>query len=261
MVECLVADLCSCLKEYHLVVAASTPFRPAIQSRRNHGLEMLFSTAISLLLATGSIAQITLTGTNSISSTGADYPTGTEVSYASYRSESSRSDSTTYGTLFSDTTTMTSNATETASSNSTTSATRTLLVGGSASTTSTALNGTNIRNGTATSTSTSAAPTNTQPCNGHPAFCNRKFSNITYVAAHNSPFIKPGNAASNQMLPVTTQLEDGIRMRESDTRINEALLTGLQFSSRHTLSTGPSTSAIPPANFSTLAPSSPILQK
>jgi hypothetical protein len=72
-----------------------------------------------------------------------------------------------------------------------------------------------LENTTATSTSTSATPTNTQPCNGYSDFCSRKFSNITYVAAHNSPFIRPGNAASNQLLSVTTQLEDGIRMRES----------------------------------------------
>ncbi|EHK96348.1 hypothetical protein M7I_7936 [Glarea lozoyensis 74030] len=55
--------------------------------------------------------------------------------------------------------------------------------------------------------------------------CNRKYisgcaankhdtiySNITEVAAHNSPFVKPGNAAANQALPVTTQLNDGIRL-------------------------------------------------
>lgn len=32
------------------------------------------------------------------------------------------------------------------------------------------------------------------------------------MSAHNSPFIVPGNAASNQALPVTTQLNDGIRL-------------------------------------------------
>lgn len=65
-------------------------------------------------------------------------------------------------------------------------------------------------NGTAT---TSAAPqaSNTRPCNGHVEYCNRKFSNITQVVAHNSPFVRPQNAASNQALEVEDQLKDGIR--------------------------------------------------
>jgi hypothetical protein len=33
------------------------------------------------------------------------------------------------------------------------------------------------------------------------------------VTAHNSPFDRKGNLASNQQYPVTTQLNDGIRMR------------------------------------------------
>lgn len=222
---------------------------------------MLLSAAISLLLAVRATAQITLTGTKSVTSTGADYATGTDLTYATYESISTRSTSTTYGTLFSDSTTMTSNATETGTNNTLSSATRTLLVGSGASTTSTTLNGTNPRNSTATSTSTSATPTNTQPCNGHPEFCNRKFSNITYVAAHNSPFIRAGNAASNQMLPVTTQLEDGIRMRKSDTSITKSLLTETQSSFRPTLSTKPFTSVTPLARSSTWALSNPISRK
>jgi hypothetical protein len=31
------------------------------------------------------------------------------------------------------------------------------------------------------------------------------------VVAHNSPFVKPHNAASNQLYPVESQLNDGIR--------------------------------------------------
>lgn len=79
-------------------------------------------------------------------------------------------------------------------------------IGGSA--TSTATNGT----ARASSTSSSARPTNTTPCNGHPEFCNRKFSNITNVAAHNAAFVVKNNAASNQNLPILAQLNDGIRM-------------------------------------------------
>ena len=54
---------------------------------------------------------------------------------------------------------------------------------------------------------------NTQPCNGHPEFCARKYSNVSIIAAHNSPFVKPGNVAANQALDVESQLDDGIRMR------------------------------------------------
>ncbi|KAK5987262.1 putative secreted protein [Cladobotryum mycophilum] len=68
---------------------------------------------------------------------------------------------------------------------------------------------------TATGTSTAPAPTNTQPCNGWVEFCSRKYSNITMVGAHNSPFVRPGNSASNQALPVKVQLDDGIRFLQA----------------------------------------------
>ncbi|KAL9078064.1 MAG: hypothetical protein Q9157_003003 [Trypethelium eluteriae] len=64
----------------------------------------------------------------------------------------------------------------------------------------------------ATRTSSSAAPTNTQPCNNYVDFCTRKYSNITEVTAHNSMFTRANNAASNQALDVIDQLNDGIRM-------------------------------------------------
>ncbi|KAI1778208.1 PLC-like phosphodiesterase [Hypoxylon cercidicola] len=53
--------------------------------------------------------------------------------------------------------------------------------------------------------------TNTQPCNNYPEFCSRKYSNITYIACHNSPFITPNNLAANQQYDVTAQLNDGVR--------------------------------------------------
>lgn len=56
-------------------------------------------------------------------------------------------------------------------------------------------------------------PTNTQPCNLYVEFCGRSYGNITYVGAHNSPFARENNAAANQHLDTTTQLNDGIRMR------------------------------------------------
>lgn len=69
-------------------------------------------------------------------------------------------------------------------------------------------------NSTSSGTSSAAAPTNTQPCNGYTELCARKFSNVTEVCAHNSPFDVKNNAASNQDFGVATQLNDGIRMRK-----------------------------------------------
>ena len=60
--------------------------------------------------------------------------------------------------------------------------------------------------------STLTAASNTQPCNGHVEFCQRRYSNITHVAAHNSPFIRAGSAAANQRYGATDQLNHGIRL-------------------------------------------------
>ena len=64
------------------------------------------------------------------------------------------------------------------------------------------------------SSTTSSAPlaTNTVPCNNYPEFCSRKYSNITEVCAHNSAFSIKDNAASNQVLSIVDQLDDGVRM-------------------------------------------------
>jgi hypothetical protein len=60
---------------------------------------------------------------------------------------------------------------------------------------------------------TSARPTNTQPRNNYLEFCTRRYSNITEVCAHNSPFVRKNDVAANQVIEVTIQLDDGIRMR------------------------------------------------
>jgi len=75
---------------------------------------------------------------------------------------------------------------------------------------------TRTSNGTSTGTSTSTgpAPTNTVPCNGYPEFCQRQYSNITEVCAHNSAFAIQNNAGSNQEYGILDQLNDGVRMRE-----------------------------------------------
>lgn len=71
---------------------------------------------------------------------------------------------------------------------------------------------TNTLNQTRSSTSAGPQPTNKTPCNLHVEFCTRKYSNITQVCAHNSPFVKANNAAANQAFGVISQLDDGIRM-------------------------------------------------
>jgi len=63
-----------------------------------------------------------------------------------------------------------------------------------------------------TTTSGVSLPANTQPCNGYVELCTRSYGNITYVAAHNSPFVMQNNVAANQNLEVAQQLGDGIRM-------------------------------------------------
>lgn len=83
-------------------------------------------------------------------------------------------------------------------------------------TTATNLTETETGTGTGTGTETGPAePSNTQPCNNHVEYCTRKYSNITNIAAHNSPFVRPGNSGSNQELGVTTQLNDGIRLLQA----------------------------------------------
>ncbi|KAL1801639.1 hypothetical protein ACET3X_001981 [Alternaria dauci] len=61
-------------------------------------------------------------------------------------------------------------------------------------------------------------PSNTRPCNGYVEFCERRFSNVSMVVAHNSPFVRPHNAASNQVYPVLNQLSDGIRGLQFETQ-------------------------------------------
>ena len=179
-------------------------------------MRLLASSHIVLLLATGVLAQhgVVLRAEDTTVTSGTGTPANglpTEsVTYASYESTVTLATATDEAIS-----TETGNSTETATSSESTD-TVTLLVGGKGKTTITGTGGTATESGNATETSSTATavPTNTRPCNGYPEFCERPYSNITQVAAHNSPFVRTGNAASNQFLPVTTQLNDGIRMRK-----------------------------------------------
>ncbi|PYH98329.1 tat pathway signal sequence [Aspergillus ellipticus CBS 707.79] len=152
---------------------------------------------------------LTLDGTITSTISEATVPTGHYLSYTSTITLDNGHTVTSTGnetaaTSSSNATTTSHNATMV----TTTSESLTLLVGGGHTG---AVNGSNAT--TTASTSASSTPVvNTQPCNGYTEFCSRKYSNITMVAAHNSPFVKPGNAAANQAFAVTDQLDDGIRM-------------------------------------------------
>lgn len=175
-------------------------------------INTLVLAAIAATTSAQSASSLTLSGTNTAGDlSGGDYATGT---YRSYESTISLSTSDSYLTLTgaSATGSQTSKPqNETITTNGTTitrtSATQTLL----------SASGSNSTSATGSSSSTAARPTNTQPCNGYPELCNRKYSNFTMVAAHNSPFSVQGNVASNQALDVTTQLNDGIRMLQFQT--------------------------------------------
>ncbi|KAL8929338.1 MAG: hypothetical protein Q9172_000510 [Xanthocarpia lactea] len=166
----------------------------------------------------------TASSSTSIPNLGGDLlPTGTEVSYQSLTSTK-----TLYSTGLSGrienlaTTIAVANASAIlspgpSSSSQSPSTSFTLLQGPDPTTP--AVNGTATANSTSTRTSTSDQPTNTQPCNNYPELCTRKYSNITEVAAHNSPFVAPNNAAANQALGVIHQLNDGIRMLQGQTHL------------------------------------------
>ncbi|KAI4139833.1 MAG: hypothetical protein L6R39_006088 [Caloplaca ligustica] len=56
-------------------------------------------------------------------------------------------------------------------------------------------------------------------CNGHAELCSRKYSNITFIGAHDSPFVGD-SPADNQDLSITDQLDTGIRYLQAQTHVN-----------------------------------------
>ncbi|TKA75510.1 hypothetical protein B0A49_05423 [Cryomyces minteri] len=188
------------------------------------------STVSSLSLSSASNGAIVLSGTNSFTDDNI-LPTGSRVTYVSYGSQRTIS-----STASNPAATSASNATASGTASTTSSPRGTtqavaLLAGSVGLITQSIINGTVTlgANTTAASASASASSTtstvlNTQPCNNYPELCERKYSNITEVCAHNSPFVKAGNAASNQNLPVLNQLNDGIRMLQGQTHFENNTL-------------------------------------
>ena len=169
-------------------------------------------------------SSIFLSGTNtagsSIPNFGGDLlPTGTNITYLSYSTTSTQNGSTVIlATTFAAANgSILSGGGTTRSSSTSTSG---CLLQGTRGASATTSSSNSTSNSTASQTSTSAAPANTPPCNNYPEFCSRSYSNITFVAAHNSPFVNPNNAAANQQLPVLNQLNDGIRMLQGQTHYN-----------------------------------------
>jgi hypothetical protein len=191
-------------------------------------MRLLRCLPLAFLFSITVLGQETITGANDAAASNppGDAPPSSERSYQDYGSTRTvdNSDTSAYRSMGASSTSMgAANATDSTSSESGSSTSVTLLVGGQRTTST--LNGTVSSNATASQTSSTAQPTNTTPCNGHPDYCSRKYSNITYIAAHNSPFSRPGNAASNQALDVRYQLEDGIRMLQFQTHWNETAQT------------------------------------
>lgn len=156
-----------------------------------------------LLVCSTALGQVTVsdsrtTDTESATTTEGT-PTGTYLTYTSQESQD-------VGTM-TDNSTVSSNSTATQSRVSTTD-TRIYLTGSQTSTATGNFSAT-------TSSSAAATVTNTRPCNNYPEFCNRKYSNITEVGCHNSPFITANNLAANQQFDATYQLNDGIRFLQA----------------------------------------------
>ena len=186
-------------------------------------LPRLFAVATHGQVATSSetVSSGSITLGASIASSDADLvPTG---SYLSYTTTSSVNGS----IALLETSLAVANSSSLSSPHSSSASTSFSLLQGSAKASPTGVaNGTTTTNSTASQVSSSPPGlTNTQPCNNYPEFCDRKYSDITYVAAHNSPFVNTNNVAANQEYGVIAQLNDGIRMVSGETHYNATTST------------------------------------
>lgn len=185
------------------------------------GIDAQTSIASEVLISALSIptSSITNLGEDYVptGSGGGDYvPTGSGVSYISYSTTTTLNAT----TALLPASFAIANGSSQSTSEQTSTTTSYSLLQGSVGASSTVTTANSTANSTTSRTSTSPTPTNTTPCNNYPEFCNRKYSNITMVGAHNSPFVKANNAAANQELGVFAQLNDGIRMLQGQTHYN-----------------------------------------
>lgn len=54
-------------------------------------------------------------------------------------------------------------------------------------------------------------------CNGHSELCDRKYSNVTFIGTHDSPFVGD-DMSDNQNISLTEQLVMGVRFFQAQTR-------------------------------------------
>ncbi|KAI1284005.1 PLC-like phosphodiesterase [Xylaria sp. FL0933] len=163
--------------------------------------------AVAGALAQESVSDSRTTETRStLSLTEGTTPTSLYESYTSQQTQDTASPAS-----FSDATGffITDNSTQSSTTKATTSTDTVTLLTGSARTTTT------LSGNFSTTVTPTPSSTNTQPCNNYVEFCTRKYSNITEVACHNSPFLTPNNIAANQQYDVTQQLDDGVRFLQA----------------------------------------------
>ncbi|KAJ5824611.1 hypothetical protein N7447_006951 [Penicillium robsamsonii] len=67
-----------------------------------------------------------------------------------------------------------------------------------------------------TSSSTPSISTLAETCNGRTDYCTRSYSNITFIGAHDSPFVGP-LPQQNQNIDIKAQLDMGIRYLQAQT--------------------------------------------
>ncbi|KAI0756866.1 PLC-like phosphodiesterase [Daedaleopsis nitida] len=61
-------------------------------------------------------------------------------------------------------------------------------------------------------------------CNGHAELCERSFGNVTFVGAHDSYAVGVNNLAANQDYDIEQQLNDGVRMLQSQAHLKNSVI-------------------------------------
>ncbi|KAJ8495637.1 hypothetical protein ONZ51_g1567 [Trametes cubensis] len=61
-------------------------------------------------------------------------------------------------------------------------------------------------------------------CNGHPELCDRSFGNVTFVGTHDSYAVGTNSVTVNQDYNITQQLNDGVRMLQSQAHNSDGVI-------------------------------------
>lgn len=80
----------------------------------------------------------------------------------------------------------------------------------------------------ATPTPTSSSGASSSPCNNSPSLCSRNYNNVTYLGAHDSPFLRDSSTdnsiAGNQYLNATRALDAGLRFLQAQVHDENGVL-------------------------------------